>query len=1373
MANQPKKYKKFVATAATATLVASAIVPVASAEFNDISKLDAEAQEAINALVDLDVINGSLASFNPTASITRGQVVKMLGKLVEAQGAEIPEDWNTDARFTDLSVNAADQELVKYAALANDYGVFNGSNGKLNAAGNITRQQMALVLNRAYEAIFGTSLVDLAADLEDETVADLDSASAEAQPAIQALADLGITVLPGGKYNPAGNVTRAQFALFINRSVNTVVEFTPAIESVTAVNKTTLEVKFNVALDSVAAENFTVEGATVTAATLSEDKKTVTLAVSGLDYEKSYTVATKNIKVDGEVVEFGSETVTTPAVTALWNLQVAPAATQVTANGADNTVIQFKLLDSTGKVDTAADNIVLAIDATFGNLANSRVTIQDGVGQVVLSSEFSTKELTSKVTAQIIEASGDYKDLIGKVQGIANVKFVPSGATTDINAVTFLDAESNQADRVVLYFDKAVSPATFVQTTTDGKFVTADVKSGNTVVYTKQVVKNNVNIAISQNNVTKEIIGFKSVDGNSKAIEVILAKKTAAGAVNTLTDNSKVKVSAQLGTTNNSKEFVLTDARQPEVTSIAPEGLRKLKLKFSEAVDAGTLKIDGLFEEGTEFAVTYGDFVAATGVDNRDIATVELKTYLAGRPGTTVANTGKNRYFEPGSHSLTITNLKDFAGLNDPANVSTSQTLQFNVVADTSAPTATVKVESPEQIRVTFDKEVNFTGNLATIFGNAFEVYDTTQNKYVSIATLAAKFNLPAFTVEQYENQFVVELTQDWTNILKVNTDAYYNYKFQFNIPVNTFENAANGVGNALINLDLSYAGSPLVSADNISPVIQAIDATAKESEYKVTMSEPVKLTTIGNVSKDNNPTVATSQTSGLPTVQVEFQGKDKDGKNVVIAGTVQDYTKTTADKGEDTAFIVQTVGTTLQALVDAGHSEDWTVVVKSISDDVGNTAATLTKAFKVTKTVANNAFQIKARENTLTHEVIAFDADPTDAVVDKDRVEVTFTKAVVNNGGPSDLTSVANWTLNGQKLANVASITVADVNNNTTDGYEKVIITFNDDITLKATSNTIGVNKGVLSKDGTALTGVYEVVADTLNPLAAAARAAAVVAANAAVTAAQTALTTAQALPDTDPTKATKVAAAQLALKSAQDALAAAQNATTVAAAQQAQQAAQEAKTSADSVISDTPVVTATSKDARFTASNNTFTYKVKGTELIADLKAYADFSLTENGTVTIKENGVAKQGTFSVTTANFYDIVQQIVTAEGYQNAGDLKGRTFTFTIADVDGDNTTSAEYTLVFADIATTGLTVAELETAQKATVDYDTATSTATVTLTKANAEALGFTVTGLAVFNGTTKLGDFSAFGTDVSVTFSAESLADAKTKVVKVAPLN
>ena len=57
MANQPKKYKKFVATAATATLVASAIVPVASAaSLSDISGNTHE--EAINALVSDGIISG-------------------------------------------------------------------------------------------------------------------------------------------------------------------------------------------------------------------------------------------------------------------------------------------------------------------------------------------------------------------------------------------------------------------------------------------------------------------------------------------------------------------------------------------------------------------------------------------------------------------------------------------------------------------------------------------------------------------------------------------------------------------------------------------------------------------------------------------------------------------------------------------------------------------------------------------------------------------------------------------------------------------------------------------------------------------------------------------------------------------------------------------------------------------------------------------------------------------------------------------------------------------------------------------------------------------------------------------------------------------
>ncbi len=86
MANQPKKYKKFVATAATATLVASAIVPVASAKsFSDVAENN-EFQPFIDALSDTGVINGYPdGTFKPGAKLTRGQVVKMLGRWVESQ----------------------------------------------------------------------------------------------------------------------------------------------------------------------------------------------------------------------------------------------------------------------------------------------------------------------------------------------------------------------------------------------------------------------------------------------------------------------------------------------------------------------------------------------------------------------------------------------------------------------------------------------------------------------------------------------------------------------------------------------------------------------------------------------------------------------------------------------------------------------------------------------------------------------------------------------------------------------------------------------------------------------------------------------------------------------------------------------------------------------------------------------------------------------------------------------------------------------------------------------------------------------------------------------------------------------------------------
>ncbi|MBS7345603.1 MAG: S-layer homology domain-containing protein [Caryophanon sp.] len=1116
MANQPKKYQKFVATAATATLVATAVVPAASADakFSDISTYAQEVQDEVVFLADLGVIKGfEDGTFKPSQNITRGQAVKMIGRFLEEQGiAEVPANWETVQSFDDIALNRSDRDLVKYAALVKEAGVFQGNGNVLNPSGFTTRENMALILDRLVGKIVGKTAVELAAGKENN-VSDLSNAKEEAREAIAALNALGVS--NAEEFKPKNNTQRVHFASFLARMIELAEEqtATPAISEVQALSKTKVVVTFNTPVDEVAKENFTIEGATVNGVELSEDKKTATLDVTGLEYNKDYTIAVKDVKVKGEAVDFGSKAFTTPAVTQDFTLRVTPAATTVKADGADNTIVKFELLNSAGEVDTNADNMVLEIGTTFGNLATNRVTVQDGVGQVVLSSEFSTKDVVAKVSAQVIEASADYKDLIGKIAGEATVTFTPAGEGTPSPeglAVSVVEAESNQADRVTLYLDKATTVQDLVSVNANNKFATT-VVNGETV----QATKNNVNVKVSQGGINKTVVGFLPVEGNPKAVQVLLSKDTP------LVDNAKVDVDAQIGTVNSKKSFTLTDARKPEFTGVTVSNLKTLDLKFSESYASGNFSIDGLWVDGKEFTVTPGEFDPSTGVDKRDTATLVLNKVVQ-----KAGEAASQLYFPAGQHSITVTQLKDFAAATDEANISTTQTLNFAVQADTTAPTATVTVESPEQFRVKFNKDVDVlanNGDATALFNSAFEVYDsaTGVQKYVPIGehtlfknkAIAAALETTGKTkvedlttaeitaettklvgglltvTEPVENEFVVELTKDWTQVFDTEgtKDVYYNYKYQFNLPKDTFLSLSNGIKNAEIKLDLNYAGSALNAADNVSPVINAIVPSTNDkgdvvsSTFKVEMSEPVKLK-----GKDNATDTLAQTQPEVPTVLAQFQGKDKAGRSVVVEAEVVNYT---AENGSDMEFSVRTKDGefTLQELVDAGYDENWTAVVRSISDDIGNTAATLTKDFVVKKTVVAptaNPFQIVSDENGYVNHVYAIN---TDKAGEKDRLEISFTKAV-NFAGTDNLTSVYNWTLNGTKLSelsNVESILMADEDNNTANGYEKIIITFADDKAFGAKagerSNVVAVTKGIKALDGTVLTGEHEVVARTI----------------------------------------------------------------------------------------------------------------------------------------------------------------------------------------------------------------------------------------------------------------------------------------------------
>ncbi|MFL0581100.1 S-layer homology domain-containing protein [Solibacillus silvestris] len=221
MANQPKKYKKFVATAATATLVASAIVPVASAaSLSDISGNTHE--EAIKSLVDAGVINGYPdGTFKPNKELTRSDVVKLLGKYLEAEGYAPASSWKTSPAFADLK-STSNEELLKYASVVKEAGVFVGSHGNLLPGDLITRENMALTLVRMVNTLKDLSLEEFVAG-QDFTgdVKDTNQAKAEARSAIAVLDFFDITNPAVSNFNPKGNTTRGQFATFLYKTANT------------------------------------------------------------------------------------------------------------------------------------------------------------------------------------------------------------------------------------------------------------------------------------------------------------------------------------------------------------------------------------------------------------------------------------------------------------------------------------------------------------------------------------------------------------------------------------------------------------------------------------------------------------------------------------------------------------------------------------------------------------------------------------------------------------------------------------------------------------------------------------------------------------------------------------------------------------------------------------------------------------------------------------------------------------------------------------------------------------------------------------------------------------------------------------------------
>ncbi|KAJ52037.1 hypothetical protein CTM_09701 [Clostridium tetanomorphum DSM 665] len=777
------------------------------------------------------------------------------------------------------------------------------------------------------------------------------------------------------------------------------------VESVSAITDSKLNVKLSKAVDEAKAENFKIEGMTVISATLSENKKEITLKVSGAEVKKGYNVLVTGLKVSGETQKDMTYKFTMPDISSLYStkMTIKDDRTFLKSDGSDSALVTFELTDSEGNVVTDAGDVEVGFTTTFGNFAEKRVTLQNGKATVMLISEALNVERTAILRATVLEAAN--KNLIN-LTATRNMLMTPNpdnGGEEKLGA-TLTDVLAEQADRVILYFNKDVPIE---------KYVNADGSINDKV---------SINVRTeAANDMTagkpRVIKGLKEVPGNSKALYVILDTSSV------LTDNANVAVDFSDGTgtvpTSGTKMTKLTDARRPAMLGIEREGLKTIKVTFSEAVVSNDAEkpenwvIDGFqlgndkWGVGTNKATAkVGTFNAKTGEDTRNVVTITLGKDI----------NGDQIYFVPETHSLQGSNIGDWANqTDDPNNVMNTQTLDFVIPEDVGVPDAKVEVQSPEQYIVTFNKEI--TKDLSNEALIKLQRYNTTLKEWkdVPIGSMVKDQQELKVTRIGTENvKFKVEVKQDWTKFYDTgNTNKnYFNDSYRLVIEKDKVVAASNGKKNVEILMPLDGAmKTPDVTSPIISKIEQAKDEQGKLlPQYKVTMSEPIKMPGGG----DTLPTEAQGQPV-IPQPTAEFIKKDN-------SQTIQAKAITKVLDDYDTVIEVEPT-----KALDPG---EWTLVVRSISDDVGNTAASATKAFTVEGTpVSQEKFKILWAVAD-TNYSDGFDTLTDEKnTLEKDAVYIKFNKPVKVSGSYANALTTSNYTLNGAPLPTGTQI-VADIKN-------------------------------------------------------------------------------------------------------------------------------------------------------------------------------------------------------------------------------------------------------------------------------------------------------------------------------------------------------
>lgn len=518
-----KVHTKFLASATAVVLAATAVVPAASAaSFSDIKGSGHE--KAITSLSEQGIIGGYPdGTFKPNQNLTRSDVVKLLGKYLVSLGHEVPKDYKTKMRFTDLTAKSQD-ELLQYAALVKDVGVFQGSNGALMHRDQLRRDQMATVLVRAFKVINDFDYVEAMKETDYKSnISDLNRTTKEHQESIETLAYYAVTKQK--TFSPKDPTKRGQFATFLYNMLQIEVPKPEPEKPVLTIKKVEVQ----------AADKLRV--------TLSDDKAYIvtlkTPLVENVETDVTFDVneQTFTTKVKFEVPDLKISSITNP-------------------NGGQIAISLNQPLKLGAELNTAAINKLVA------------VTGVDRLGQVQLSKgQLSEDKRTLTVTINATTGlEGRYRVVVDGIESVTAKKLVKyddiATFVPDKTAPGVLKVENVSATKVKVIFTEPITNPIGV---TQFKLPDGSVVSG---------VQGTI-----EKNATEVIYDLSAATAKGQ----VLAPGTAIA----ITFGTIIDISNNLSSPNPLTTYVTKgdkDGVVPTLTNVTQLGAKKFKLTFSEEI---------------------------------------------------------------------------------------------------------------------------------------------------------------------------------------------------------------------------------------------------------------------------------------------------------------------------------------------------------------------------------------------------------------------------------------------------------------------------------------------------------------------------------------------------------------------------------------------------------------------------------------------------------------------------------------------------------------------------------------------------------------------------------------------------------------------